>query len=144
MMACFQVRKPLHPLPTVLLLMMIMCSLLSCSHAKQPWFFKSSGSDQDDCPTDTSDSTACGSFAASLSSSYRNRNANSPLFKFSDDDSRGYFVIPLQTIQEPSLFISPRIPPPTDSSLEPSGPTWTTITYSAIVLAMCKYILFAM
>jgi hypothetical protein len=42
------------------------------------------------------------------------------------------------------LFISPRIPPPTDSSLEPSGPTWTTITYSAIVLAMCKYILFAM
>ncbi|RCV32524.1 hypothetical protein SEVIR_7G045700v4 [Setaria viridis] len=126
-MVCFEVHKLLLPLPLVryrrrtAILLMIMCSLLSCSHAK-PWS-KSSGSDKDDCicPMDRSTTTF-------------------PLFKFSDDN-RGCFVIPLQTIQEPSLFISPTIPP--KGSLEPSGPTWTTITYSAIVLAMCKYILFA-
>ncbi|OEL12623.1 hypothetical protein BAE44_0026358, partial [Dichanthelium oligosanthes] len=95
------------------LLLMIICSLLTCSDAKP--LSKSSGADQ---------------------------NTNSPAFKNFSDDKRGYFVIPLQTtMQEPSLFISPRIPP--KGSLEPSGPTWTTITYSAIVLAMCKYILFA-
>nr|TKW09449.1 hypothetical protein SEVIR_6G095232v2 [Setaria viridis] len=115
-MVCFEVHKLPLPLPLVryrrrtAILLMIMCSLLSCFHAK-PWS-KSSGSDKDDCicPMDRSTTTF-------------------PLFKFSDDD-RGYFVIPLQTIQELA-------------SLEPSGPTWTTITYSAIVLAMCKYILFA-
>lgn len=64
------------------------------------------------------------------------------LFKFSNDSDIRYLVLPLHSMQEPSLFISPRIPP--KRSLEPSGPTWTTITYSVAVLAMCKYILFAM
>ncbi|KAJ1257097.1 hypothetical protein BS78_K223500 [Paspalum vaginatum] len=67
------------------------------------------------------------------------------MFKFSDDIGY-YMVIPLGNgttrQQEPSLFISPKIPP--KEPLETSAPTWTTITQSVIVLAMCKYILFAM
>ncbi|WVZ83249.1 hypothetical protein U9M48_030417 [Paspalum notatum var. saurae] len=87
--------------------------------------------------------------AAAASSSHANsshkwydESVQDPLmmFKFSDEY---YMVIPLGTIrqQEPSFFISPKIPP--KEPLETSAPTWTTITQSVIVLAMCKYILFA-
>ncbi|KAF8647667.1 hypothetical protein HU200_065304 [Digitaria exilis] len=115
-MACFQAHKMLvlPPSPcfsrTTILLVRTMCSLATCLHAKP-----------------CSKSFSC------------NLDENSPMFKFSDGN-RGYLAIPVQDVQESSLFISPIIP--AKGSLEPSGPTWTTITYSAIVLAMCKYILF--
>ncbi|CAD6261441.1 unnamed protein product [Miscanthus lutarioriparius] len=119
-MACFQVHKllPLPPAPyciRITLLLMTICLLLSCS-SEAKVCTKCCDADDD--------------------------SAGEPVFKFShDSDKRYLIVLPLRTMQEPSLFISPRIPP--KGSLEPSAPTWTTITYSVIVLAMCKYILFA-
>lgn len=137
-MACFQAHKMLllPPSPcfsrTTILLVRTMCSLATCLHAKPCSKSFSCNLDECLCPKNTSNTCL---FAGNLGSYYR----NSPMFKFSDGN-RGYLVIPVQDVQESSLFISPIIP--AKGSLEPSGPTWTTITYSAIVLAMCKYILF--
>ncbi|KAJ1257092.1 hypothetical protein BS78_K223000 [Paspalum vaginatum] len=115
-MARFQVPK----LQFLLLLMIIPCSAL------------------------LSAATAAASHANPSSKRSDNESVQDPLMMFKFSDEIGYYmVIPLGTMrqQEPSLFISPKIPP--KEPLETSAPTWTTIIQSVIVLAMCKYILFA-
>uniref|UniRef100_A0A804UM65 Uncharacterized protein n=1 Tax=Zea mays TaxID=4577 RepID=A0A804UM65_MAIZE len=118
-MACFFRLPP--PAPYCLLIVIIICSplLSTCSHAKPC----TQCCDDDDDDQDL----------AVLNMSF-----------VSNSGAAGrhlVFVLAPQTMQQPSLFVSPRIPP--KLSVEPSSPTWTTITYSVAVLAMCRYILFA-